>query len=390
MQRTLTRALPALAAVLVLAGPAGAQATRPANEPRTRPKLHFRIEEGKRIVLETKVCLRGGDLELLVCTKGSKEHESILHTEARPALLHAALVGMGLRPGKPARWSSDGEDGRFLPPRGPNLRVRLRWRDKKDKLHTADASEWLKIAGEKEAKIPEHWVFVGSEILPDSTYWADAEGDLISVSNFASSVIDVPFESSADNAARFYRAKTGEIPPLKTPVEVIIEPMKGARNSPHARALLEIGPQGQLAVDSEPTALGKLADWADDYIHKHAKGMVVVRADGRARITDLVRVRQELRMGGVTEIDEQHLQARPKLLPRTETQAKAALAEWRKKFAEPREYIEDPHEEAARTLKLIDYRTAQLQRLQALWKDYEAYLESKVSQKPETPEPAER
>jgi len=47
----------------------------------------------------------GGPLELLVCRgrPPSKEYESIMDTQASPSDLHAALLVLGLTPGKPAR-----------------------------------------------------------------------------------------------------------------------------------------------------------------------------------------------------------------------------------------------------------------------------------------------
>ena len=41
-------------------------------------------------------------LELVACTKGAKEHESIVTIEARPMHVHAALLMLGARNGHPA------------------------------------------------------------------------------------------------------------------------------------------------------------------------------------------------------------------------------------------------------------------------------------------------
>src|SRR5262249_40540047 len=45
----------------------------------------------KRILIEAEVCLREGPLELLMCRKQTKEHESILHTAVDARLIHATL-----------------------------------------------------------------------------------------------------------------------------------------------------------------------------------------------------------------------------------------------------------------------------------------------------------
>ena len=46
------------------------------------------------------VCLREGLLELVACTQGSKEHESIVSIAGRPIHIHTALLLFGARPGR--------------------------------------------------------------------------------------------------------------------------------------------------------------------------------------------------------------------------------------------------------------------------------------------------
>ncbi len=59
----------------------------------------------RRLILRTRVCLRDGYLEHLLCAKNTKEHESILVTEAPPRLIHAATAA-DRRRGRPRRSSS--------------------------------------------------------------------------------------------------------------------------------------------------------------------------------------------------------------------------------------------------------------------------------------------
>jgi len=59
------------------------------------------IEE-RCVDVESSVCLRHGLLELIVCTKGTKEHESIIMIEAKPSHIHTALLLLGAVPGNPA------------------------------------------------------------------------------------------------------------------------------------------------------------------------------------------------------------------------------------------------------------------------------------------------
>ena len=73
------------------------------------------------------------------------------------------------------------------------------------------------------------WVFGGSQIWssPDDPeyreYFADA-GDMICVSNFTTAMLDLPVESSAANAGLRFFANTRNIPPLGTPVLLVLKP----------------------------------------------------------------------------------------------------------------------------------------------------------------------
>ena len=66
------------------------------------PGLTINLEE-KSVDVDATVCLRTGFLELVACTKGSKEHESIISVDAKPSHIHAALLLLGAKPGNPGR-----------------------------------------------------------------------------------------------------------------------------------------------------------------------------------------------------------------------------------------------------------------------------------------------
>src|SRR5262249_42393464 len=58
--------------------------------------------KAKRLYLRARIVLRDGYLEHLMCSKGTKEHEAILATDAVPNQIHAGLLLTGAEPGKPA------------------------------------------------------------------------------------------------------------------------------------------------------------------------------------------------------------------------------------------------------------------------------------------------
>jgi hypothetical protein len=215
---------------------------------------------------------------------------------------------------------------------------------------------------------------VGSEITSDGGYWADAEGGIISVSNFGYSVVDVPFESTSKDAELNFVAEKAAIPEKGTAVEVVLTPLPDAERSPYARSLVEVDGLGRLKADGQPVAMEKLRYWASAYTDKHAKGQVVIRTSPRTMVYDIQRVREEVRLGGVFDVVEQHRMVDAFVPPRTQEQAAAALAQWREKFANPRDYIEDPGVDAKSTLDRLDGELRELDRLKALCEDYRRSL----------------
>ena len=58
----------------------------------------------KRVVLDGVVCLREGQLEMLACVKGTKEHESILAVDTKAFVVHAGLLAVGAEVGTPVQF----------------------------------------------------------------------------------------------------------------------------------------------------------------------------------------------------------------------------------------------------------------------------------------------
>jgi len=175
----------------------------------------------KQLVVRAKVVLREGPLEHLVCLKGTKEHEAILATDAEPWQIHTGLLLTGAQPGHPVRF-----EPKFEPPAGTPIAIELLWMTD-GKLHRSDARDWVK--DEKTRKpLAEHWVFAGSELYTDpvtkKTMYAADEGDLITVANFGSAILDLPLASSASDADRIFSADTAHVPPLGTEVLLRLGP----------------------------------------------------------------------------------------------------------------------------------------------------------------------
>lgn len=175
----------------------------------------------KRLIVRARVVFREGPLEHLLCLRGTKEHEAILATDAPPTLIHAGLLLTGVEPGGPVRFKPE-----FRPPHGPRIALDIRWR-RDGEIAEADARTW--VQDEKTGKdLDVDWVFAGSILYEDpvskKSVYAAEEGDLITVANFASAILDLPIVSSADDASRNFVAHTERIPPVGTEVQLILSP----------------------------------------------------------------------------------------------------------------------------------------------------------------------
>ena len=105
--------------------------------------------------VESTVCLREGLLELIACTKGTKEHESIVVIHARPMHIHLALLLLSARNGNPAMRKPTNEDGTQwidLPPRGDPVDVYLVLKSKEGKVVERPISDFVVPAERKTGK----------------------------------------------------------------------------------------------------------------------------------------------------------------------------------------------------------------------------------------------
>jgi len=204
---------------------------QPENLKRLHPQYPVWIDRRQnRVVVMGGVCLRQGPLELFACIRGSKEHESILTVPTKAAFVHAALLAVGAEPGAPAQF-----EPKYVPASGTEIEVTLAWKDAKGERKTARAQEWIRDVKTRQAM--EHpWVFAGSgfftnPVTKQIAYRADLAGDLICVSNFPDAMLDLPIPSSSANAELLFEAFTERIPPVGTPVTVILTPKPKAKKA---------------------------------------------------------------------------------------------------------------------------------------------------------------
>jgi hypothetical protein len=182
--------------------------------------------EKRRVIVEAEVCLREGMLEHLMCRQRTKEHEAILTADVDARDIHKALIVAKATRGTTVRYK---DDGTVDPPTGTKIKVTLTYKDK-NKTITVPGRDWVRDFKTKKS-LDVDWVFAGSQFLENPLekdkpplYAANA-GDVICVSNFEGAMLDLPINSSKNNAELEFEAFTERIPPVGTAVTVILEPV---------------------------------------------------------------------------------------------------------------------------------------------------------------------
>lgn len=179
----------------------------------------------RRVLVSAKVCLRQGQLEQLLTRSRTKEHEAVLVAGIDARELHKALLLAGASAGSPVQFQP-----KFQPPTGSTIKVTLEYQDK-DKKVRRPAQDFIRSIKSKKT-LDSDWVFAGSRLFKDPMdpkappYYLANDGDIICIANFDTALLDVPFVSTKDNDSLSFEANTDVIPPLDTPVTVILEPVK--------------------------------------------------------------------------------------------------------------------------------------------------------------------
>lgn len=249
-----------------------------------------------KLLLKTKVVLREGVLEMLICKSQTKEHESILSIDADAYLIHAGLLLLGAEPGKPASYDTE-----FHPPSGQVIDIVCHWTDETGQPQQRNARQWvrhvtrryyeaplakvpagvkvgrgedlkydaknklllwfgqmtaeqrdalLKLSNDKEfqtgirsffdnsqsREIDAQWVFAGSGFFQEEggkqVYMAEG-GNVVCVANFGDALLDVSVQSTSSNdSGLLFEPYTERIPPLGTEVTVELIPAKGEAAKP--------------------------------------------------------------------------------------------------------------------------------------------------------------
>jgi hypothetical protein len=238
--------------------------------------------------VQTRVVLRAGALEFLACWPG-KEHESIVRCDAAATHVYLALGLIGVQPGHPPRWNP--ETGTFAPPAGGLVDIAFTW-EEDGRKRTADAYEWLREVEYGRSPLPRPWIFAGSLRTAAGGLATDQSGVGVALVDFADSLLCFSRRYPSRYGALWATAHTAALPPLDTPVRMVLRPAR-----PRPRVVV-LDARGVVWLDGR---YGTLADLADviGLERRLDPGYVQVIDVTAALRSDVRRLREGLRAAGV-------------------------------------------------------------------------------------------
>ncbi len=204
----------------------------------------------RQVDVDATICLTNGALELIACTKDSKEHESIIVVGARASHIHAALLLLGAKAGSPAmRRPLDGDNIRWLdiPPSGDLIDIFLVCPDAEGKMVERPLSDFVCRTDEDEdeeepaakaaaKKFPSSFLFAGSLMRKNAEgpaeYLAESSGNIISIATFGDELLCLPDIESQENGSLLWQIDTTHLPKLGTKVTLRLRPQKQPAKEP--------------------------------------------------------------------------------------------------------------------------------------------------------------
>lgn len=196
--------------------------------------LYLEVGENgeKRVLFEAEVILREGVfLEVFCCKKQTKEHESILNVDLDARFIHAALVAAGAKAGHTVQFvDPKTHEAEYKPASGQTIQVEVAY-TVNGKAKQDRAQDWIVDQATKKPMAHE-WVFAGSRFVKnperpnDPDFYMANTGEVIAISNFVDSMLDLPVEISQAEKDLHFKADEKKVPPQGSKVWVILTPVK--------------------------------------------------------------------------------------------------------------------------------------------------------------------
>ncbi len=187
-------------------------------------------QNASAVVLPAKVVVREAFLELLLCARNGKSHESLLMTEEPAKKVNLSLIMAGFSPEDRPAETGPQYLGDPTVPGGDPVVVEVEWK--------LDNGQWVRYRAESLLRNQQEemimrtvgWRFAGSYFIQeesphrkDQTVFAASRiKTLIAVFHDPSAILDLPVPQGGTDG--LYNPRTEVLPPVETNVRLIMRP----------------------------------------------------------------------------------------------------------------------------------------------------------------------
>ena len=200
-------------------------------EPKQLPNLQIN-REARFVDLEGAVIRRqtgnGEWLELLACSPGGPDHESIVVVKAKPSHIHLGLLMIGLEPGSPMRWQLEGDGVKIRKlATGPRVAVTAIYQSNQGMVRVP-VNEWIINQTTGHPLKGNIWLFTGSDFRTyegKRVYLADMSGTVLSLVNFGDELLARSTQLTNLSDGEAWGVAKGRIPPVGTKVILRLRPV---------------------------------------------------------------------------------------------------------------------------------------------------------------------
>ncbi|NOX58804.1 MAG: hypothetical protein GXP29_08100 [Planctomycetes bacterium] len=244
--------------------PTPKSASTPAPSPKPDATHGKRVQYDKGILIDwsvpqveitARVAQTDRPVELLICSEKTKEHESVLVTNARPKKIFEALGLIGAAAGKPG--SFDPTSGKITPASGQALTIDVSF-EQDGKTVRKGAHDLMVESKTKKPIGSLPWVFCGSSTL-DGRFAADVDGTIACVVDFSTALIGLADSHTSSDSELWLLADKNRVPKQGTPCTVIIR-TKESSTPPPAQPAPKLAASGVLDLTLTPEGFFQLGD----------------------------------------------------------------------------------------------------------------------------------
>jgi len=195
----------------------------------------------REVSIDAEVCLQSGILEYVVCRPDTFDHESIFTTNAKPELVHAALLLCGLKPTPQLPGMHDLWCEKAMKQEQSRVKIEVEWEEKGVQKRVnltsllrnrqdliVDTGVVASEKQEKEPQVQDAWIFAGSFLYVSKEsgkrfYAANSSGILVGIWPNPSTVIQYGLASGDPYKGKHLGLEIYEerVPKLETKVKLV-------------------------------------------------------------------------------------------------------------------------------------------------------------------------